>query len=89
MTKKEPTESMCTTSGAASDAETHTEESVLEPTKDAETQTEEFTYMFYGQKYQAPDREYFSSDDKVGFYTGLPSYQVLVATFNHVAAHVN
>lgn len=33
--------------------------------------------------------EYFRSDDKVRFYTGLPSYQVLVATFNHVAPHVS
>ena len=29
------------------------------------------------------------SDDKVRFYTGLPSYQVLVATFNHMAPHVS
>ena len=88
-TEVEPTEPSCTTSSATSDAETHTEESVLEPTKDAETQTEEFAYMFYEQKYQAPDREYFGSNDKVRFYTGLPSYEVLVATFNHVAAHVS
>ena len=25
----------------------------------------------------------------VRFYTGLPSYQVLIATFNHVAPHVS
>ena len=79
------------------DAETQTEEfanmfysegSVPEPSNDAETQTEEFAYMFYRPTYQAPDREYFKSDDKVRFYTGLPSHKNLVATLNHVAPHV-
>lgn len=57
--------------------------------KDAATQTEELEYMFFKPIYQAPDREYFKSDDKVRFYTGLPSYQVLLTTLNHVAPHVN
>ena len=61
----------------------------VEPSKDAETQTEEFEYMFYKPTYQAPDRQYFKSDDKVRFYTGLPSYQVLLATLKHVAPHVS
>lgn len=87
-TEMEPTDPSCTTSGATSEAENHAEGSVPEPTKDAETQTEEFAYMFHKQTYQVPDREYFSSDDKVRFYTGLPSYQVLIAALNHVAPHV-
>lgn len=45
--------------------------------------------MFYRPTYQAPDREYFRSHDKVRFYTGLPSYQILVATLNHVAPYVS
>ena len=44
--------------------------------------------MFYKPTYQASDREYFRSDDKVRFYMGLPSHKVLVATLNHVAPHV-
>ena len=94
-TEMEPTEPSCSASGksidmiATTDAETQTEESTdVEPTVNVVTQTEEFEYMFYKQKYQAPDREYFSSDDIVRFYTGLPSYEVLIATLNHVAPHV-
>jgi hypothetical protein len=49
---------------------------------------QEFDYMFYRQQYQAPNREYFCSDDKVRFYTGLPSYKILTTTFDHVAPHV-
>ena len=84
----EPSKASSSTTGTTSDAENHTEGSVSEPLR-AETQTEEFEYMFYRPTYQAPDREYFRSDDKVRFYTGLPSYQVLVTTFNHVAPHVS
>ena len=89
----EQPEPSCSTSDAMSEA---TRESVhdlneiaVESSKDAETQTEEFEYMFYKPKYQAPDRENFKSDDKVRFYTGLPSYQVLSATLNHVVPHVS
>ena len=44
--------------------------------KDAECQTTEFDYMFQTSKYQAPNKEFFNSDDKVHFYTGLPSMEV-------------
>ena len=87
-TKMEPSEPSCSTSCATRDAENTAEGSVPEPSRDAETQTEEFSYMFYRPTYQAPNREYLRSDDKVHFYTGLPSHQVLVATLNHVAPHV-
>lgn len=88
-TEMEPSEASNSTTGTTSDAENHTGGSVLEPSKDAETQTEEFEYMFYRPANQAPDREYVRCDDKVRFYMGLPSYQVLVATFNHVTPHVS
>ena len=88
-TEMEPSEASNSTTGTTSDDENYAEGSISEPSKDAETQTEEFEYMFYRPAYQAPDREYFRCDDKVCFYTGLPSYQVLVATFNHVAPHVS
>lgn len=55
---------------------------------DAETQSEEYDYMFKSGEYQAPDNEYFQSDDKVRFYTGLPSYEILMVVFQHVAPHV-
>ena len=86
MELSEPT---CSTSCAKSDAENQAEDSVPEPLKDVETQTEEFAYMFYRPTYQAPDKEYFRSDDKVRFYTGLPSYQILVSILNHVAPCVS
>ena len=85
----EPSEPSCSASCATSDVENQAEGSTAELLKDAETQTEEFAYMFYRPTYQAPDRDYFRSDDKVCFYTGLPSYQILVTTLNHVAPCVS
>ena len=88
----EEPEPSCSTSGASSEtaAESKQAEGIVpDSTKDAETQTDEFEYMFYKETYRAADREYFSADDKVRFYTGLPSYKVLIATLNHVAPHVN
>ena len=59
------------------------------PNKDAETQTEEFDYLVpKSSGYQAPDREFFKADEKVRFYTGLPSYEVLNVVFEHVSPHV-
>ena len=55
----------------------------------AGSQTEEFDYMFRPAGYQAPDQEYFDSDAKVRFYTGLPSYEVLMVVFEHVSSHVS
>ena len=56
---------------------------------EADIQTEEFDYMFRSAGYQAPDQEFFDSDAKVRFYTGLPSYEVLMVVFEHVASHVS
>ena len=39
--------------------------------------------------YQVPDLEYFDSYAKVRFYTGLPSYEVLMVVFEHVSSHVS
>ena len=54
---------------------------------EAGSQTEEFDYMFRPAGYQAPDQEHFDSDAKVRFYTGLPSYEVLMVVFEHVSSH--
>ncbi|CAH3188009.1 unnamed protein product [Porites lobata] len=71
------------------DAETQTEESATFPPVDAETQTEEFEYIFSRLSgYQAPDQDFFQSDDKVRFYTGLPSFEILMVAFEHVSPHV-
>ena len=53
------------------------------------SQTEEFGYIFMPAGYQAPDQEYFDSYAKVRFYTGLPSYEVLMVVFEHVSSHVS
>ena len=59
------------------------------PDKDAETQTEEFDYLVpKSSGYQASDREFFKGDEKVRLYTGLPSYEVLLVIFEHVAPDV-
>lgn len=41
--------------------------------KDDQCQTTKFDYMFQTSKYQAPIKASFDCDDKVRFYTGLPS----------------
>ena len=56
---------------------------------EADSQTEEFGYMFRSAGYQAPDQKFFDSDAKVRFYTGLPCYEVLMVVFEHVASHVS
>ena len=55
----------------------------------ARSQTKEFDSMFLPAGYQAPHQEYFDSDAKVRFYTGLPSYEVLMVVFEHVSLHVS
>ena len=56
---------------------------------EAGSQTEEFDYMFSPSGYQAPDQEYFDFDATVRFYTGLPSYEVLMVVFEHVSLHIS
>ena len=56
--------------------------------KDSECQTTELEYMFQKSTYRVPDKEFFDSDEKVRFYTGLPSLEVLMVVFDHVASHV-
>jgi len=47
--------------------------------KDAECQTIEFDYMFQTSRYQAPNKDlFFDTDVIVGFYTGLPSTEILI-----------
>jgi len=55
---------------------------------DAECQTIEFDYMFQTSRYQAQNNDIFDTDDKVRFYTGLLSKEVLMHVFKHVAWHV-
>ena len=46
-------------------------------------------YMFVKTEYKAPNQDFFDSPEKVRFYTGLPSYDVLMIVFEHVAPHVS
>lgn len=56
--------------------------------QEAESETTEFDYMFHRNKYQASGKDFFDSDDKVRFYTGLPSMEMLMVIFEHVSPHV-
>ena len=62
--------------------------SVPDGYSNAEAQTEDFEYVFVTPRYKAQTEEYFHSSEKVRFYTGLPSYDVLLIVFEHVAPHV-
>ena len=46
------------------------------------------TKWFQTSRYQAPNMDFFDTDDKVCFYTGLPSMEVLKVVFEHVSSHV-
>ena len=63
------------------------EEIEPETVKDAECQTT-FDYMFQTSRYQAPNRDFFDAEDKVRFYTGLPSMEVLMVVFEFIYPHV-
>ncbi|PFX14829.1 hypothetical protein AWC38_SpisGene20985 [Stylophora pistillata] len=63
-------------------------EIVCEGSSNTDTQINEFNYMFTSSVYRAPDEGFFDSSDKIRFYTGLPSYEVLMVVFEHVAPHV-
>ena len=50
---------------------------------DEETQTEEFDYLFHKpNRYSPPDIDFFDTDDKIRFYTGLPTKEILITTFS-------
>ena len=57
---------------------------------DAETQTEEFEYLLNAKPsgYKAPDKDFFDTDEKIRFYTGLPSWEILIVAFEHVSKYV-
>ena len=93
------TASLVSTAIITMDAETQTEEPSETSTvscvstvtrTDAETQTEEFDYLLNARpsRYKAPDKDVFDTDEKIRFYTGLPSWEILMVAFEHVAKYV-
>jgi len=52
------------------------------------SQTEEFKYIFLENGYQPPTQDYFNTDEKVHFYTGLHSTEILLTVFDHVSASI-
>ena len=52
------------------------------------SQTEKFEYMFSGNGYQPPTQDYFNTDRKVRFHTGLPSTEILFTVFDHVSISI-
>ena len=70
-------------------AGTQTPESGGKITQNAETQTTEFEYLFKRVVLQPFTEEYFADhDDRVRFYTGLPGFDVLKATFSFISPFV-
>ena len=72
-------------------SETSTDSCVSTVTRmDAETQTEEFDYLLNARPsgYKVPDKDFFDTDEKIRFYTGLPSWEILVVVFEHVAKNI-
>ncbi|CAH3121726.1 unnamed protein product [Porites lobata] len=70
-------------------AETQTPESGVKTTQNTETQTTEFEYIFKQAVLQPFTEEYFADhDDRVRFYTGLPGFDVLKATFSFISPFV-
>ena len=68
---------------------TQTPESGVKITHNAETQTTEFEYLFKQAVLQLFTEEYFADhDDRVRFYTGLPGFDVLKATFSFISPFV-
>jgi len=63
-----------------------TEGEEIEPktVKDAEFQTIELTTC-QTSRYQAPNKDFFDTGVIVGFYTGLPSMEILIVVFEHVS----
>ena len=59
-----------------------------ETVKDAKCQTIEFDNLFQISRYKAPNKDFFDTDDKVRFYTGLPSMEILMVFFEHISWHV-
>ena len=60
-------------------------------TRDACTDTSEFDYLFKESKCKSNDftESYFlGDDDKVRFYTGLPSFEILCILFNFVEPYI-
>lgn len=73
------------------DCSTSTEdfEVVSEGRRNRGIQTIEFDYLFKNSAYHAPDKDFFHSPDKVRFYTGLSSFEVLMVVFEHVSPYVS
>ena len=93
------TASLVSTAIITMDAETQTEEPSETSTvscvstvtrTDAETQTEEFDYLLNARpsRYKAPDKDFFDTDENIRFYTGLPSWEILMVAFEHVAKYI-
>ena len=57
--------------------------------QDDETQTSGFEYLFKETKIQPFTDDYFDSDDKVCFYTGLPGFGSLKTILRFVEPHFN
>lgn len=58
---------------------------------EANTQTEEFDYLFSAEQPQSPmfdEAEFHNDDKKVSFYTGLPTFDILGTVFRQILPFV-
>lgn len=58
-------------------------------TENAKTKIEKFNYMLTSFEHRVRDKYYFNCPEKVHFYTSLPSYEVFMIVFEHVAPHLS
>ena len=56
---------------------------------ESSTQIEKFEYIYSRPKDASFDREDMKNNEKALFYTGLPSFEVLKAHYEHVVSHVS
>ena len=73
---------------AKSDIFTEINDQNITPFHDGSCQTEESGYMFHRRGYEAAKQDFLDSDDKVQFYNGLPSFEILTVVFEHVSPFV-
>ena len=60
--------------------------------KEKRSQTDKFNYLFtcsHGFSQTFEESEFQNDDERVSFYTGLPSFDILMTAFNLISPHLS